>query len=339
MGKHQQDETTHRIRTKTDIWRDITHLSDRDAAACIYKDKVDLLVDLSGHTAWNRLGVFALRPAPVQLTYLGYPNTTGLSTIDYRIVDAITDPQESIPSGTTEQLIRLPHTFMTYLPPPVPVHPNEPPSVHNGYITFGSFNALPKINPAVIETWCSLLETTGNSRLLLKNYSFIDKSVRDNVLDTFVQHKINPDRIELLPPCQSTVAHLELYNRIDIALDTFPYNGTTTTCEALWMGVPVIILQGSSHAGRVGLSILHGIGLEEFAASGMQDYIMIASELANNMQRIKTLRRTLRNRLSDSMLGRHAEFTSNLETVYRTVWQEYTTAGADTSGRNRGQTT
>jgi predicted O-linked N-acetylglucosamine transferase (SPINDLY family) len=315
---------------KADCWCDITHLTDKEAASRIFSDRVDLLVDLSGHTAWNRLGVFALRPAPVQLTYIGHPNTTGLSTVDYRIVDELTDPDNPAHSGNTEKLIRLPHVFLTYLPPPASVHPGEPPHVHSNHITFGSFNALPKITPSVIETWCSLLDTSEGSRLLLKNNNFTDQSVRDSVLDMFTKHNIDPDRIELLPPCRSIAAHLDMYNRVDIALDTFPYNGTTTTCEALWMGVPVIALRGTSHASRVGLSILHEIGLEEFAASNVQDYIKIASDLANNKQRIKSLRRTLRNRLSDSMLGRHTEFTRNLESAYETAWQTYIATCADT---------
>ena len=211
----------------------------------IRTDEIDILVDLAGHTAKNRLPVFTLKPTPVQITYLGYPNTTGLTTMDYRLTDVLADPlgQEAF---YTEELVRLPQGFLCYTPPAESPEVGPLPVRETGYVTFGSFNMLPKINVRVVEAWSRILKAIPHSRLILENKSFRDDSTRERYLVLFQEYGVSADRLDLIGWLPRIVDHLDLYHCIDIALDTFPYNGTTTTCEAMWMGVPVITLGGSA---------------------------------------------------------------------------------------------
>jgi predicted O-linked N-acetylglucosamine transferase (SPINDLY family) len=326
IGRHRQDEVTERIRHHSELWRDITDMDDLSAARLIENDGVDVLVDLAGHTAWNRLGIFACKPAPVQITYLGYPNTTGLTTMDYRLTDAVADPEDEDSGPYAEELLRLPDGFLTYLPPAVTIAPGNPPCISNGHVTFGSFNALPKISGQSVSVWCELLGRLTNARMLLKNHTFTDDGVRRRILAMFTSRGIAADRVELMPPCPSTADHLALYNRIDIALDSFPYNGTTTSCEALWMGVPVITLAGRQHVSRVGHSILQQIGLGDLAAADVDGYVDLAIRLAGNFDRLSELRRTLRQRIGASTLGDHVRFTRGLEALYERIWKRCCTA-------------
>ncbi|HHQ14987.1 MAG TPA: tetratricopeptide repeat protein, partial [Chromatiales bacterium] len=238
----QEDPVTEEFRAGADHWIRVRRLSDEKLADRIRQDRIDILVDLAGHTADNRLLTFARRAAPVQVNWLGYPNTTGLGAMDYRITDAVADPPGETDRLHSETLLRLPTGFLCYQPGEPWPDVAAPPSARNGYISFGSFNALPKMTPAVIELWARLLQTVPDSRLVLKSAALADDTTRRRYLDAFSEHGISAQRLELLGLVPGRLAHLELYSKVDIALDTFPYNGTTTTCEALWMGVPVIAL-------------------------------------------------------------------------------------------------
>lgn len=318
------DSTTEWLKSLATHWRDISCFSDTDTARLVRDDKIDILVDLSGHSGNSRLGVFCLEPAPVQASYLGYPNTTGLSQIDFRLTDGWADPHDQ-DAFYSEKLYRLPDGFLCYGPWGEAPTVMPLPAQRSGYITYGSFNNLAKVNAVVIELWAQLLKINAGGRLLLKNHALADESVRKRILDEFMRFGIESSRLELFGLVDSTAAHLDLYNRIDVGLDTFPYNGTTTTCEALWMGVPVVTLAGNRHAGRVGVSILSHLGLNELIADAPDEYIRIASELANDRKRLTILRADLRDRMAASPICDAELFTRNLEAAYRKMWHEWCT--------------
>lgn len=318
------DEMTARLREQADHWRELWELDDTEAAATIYKDRIDILVDLSGHTGDNRLPIFTLKPAPIQATYLGYPNTTGLTEIDYRLTDAIADPPGWTEQWYTEKLLRLPRCFLCYTPPAEISPPVAPLPVESaGHITFASFNNLNKMNEGVIRLWAIILTALPNSQLVLKSKHLSDKAKSDRILQLFAHNSIPPERLLLVPRVDSRTEHLELYGAVDIALDPFPYSGTTTTCEALWMGVPVITLAGEIHASRVGASLLTAIGLEELIAHSEEEYVQKAVALATDLQRLNTLRATMRERMRQSPLMDAQSFTRNLESAYRKMWRDW----------------
>ena len=319
------DATTKRLRNLADRWRDIVGLRDDAVAELIRSDGVDILVDLSGHTAGNRLKVFSHKPAPVQVTFLGYPNTTGLSTIDYRITDSIADPsgQEVF---STEKLVRLPGCFLCYQPPADSPPISSLPASEKGYVTFGSFNNLAKINPKVVALWAKLLKTVPGSRLLLKNSSFTDPATRERYHSLFEEHGAPRELIDLLGHTLTSREHLALYHGMDIALDTFPYNGTTTTCEALWMGVPVITLVSTAHAGRVGASLLNAVGLTEWITAAPEQFIAIARDRASDLYGLAELRAGLRARLAASTLCDGGAFARKMEAAYREIWRSWCSA-------------
>lgn len=318
----QSDETTIRLKGMADHWRDISGLDDAKAIDQIRSDNIDILVDLAGHTAGNRLTIFSAKPAPLQLTWLGYPTTTGLPEIDYRLTDMIADPPGQ-GRFYSEKLFRLPGCFLCYEPFDGSPAVAPSPIYENGFATFGSFNNLAKINDRVISTWAMLLNSVPGSRLLIKNPSLTDSATTERYLSLFVQHGVSEDRIDLLGLAPSTEEHLDTYKRIDIALDTFPYNGTTTTCEALHMGVPVVALAGNAHAARVSSSLLSVLDLEELIASTLEDYISIAVELAGDKVRLSEYRETLGSRMAGSSLNNGRAFADNMEQAYRTMWREY----------------
>jgi predicted O-linked N-acetylglucosamine transferase (SPINDLY family) len=306
------DETTRRIRASVDLWRDIATLSDGEAAQRIREDRIDILVDLSGHTAGGRLGIFAARPAPLQMTWLGYPNTTGLNTIDYRITDAVADPTGE-DAYYSEQLLRLDGCFLSYQPLTDAPAVSSLPALTNGHVTFGSFNNFSKINPGVLQLWAEVLRQVPGSRLLLKCPALTDDFVRRRVGDALQALGIDAERLDLMGHTRTRQAHLALYERVDIALDTFPYNGTTTTCEALWMGVPVISLVGRHHAGRVGATLLRAAGLADWLADTPETFVAIARERAADVAGLEQLRGALRGQLAGSALCDAAGFVDRLE--------------------------
>lgn len=321
-----QDAVTARLKTYATHWLDTFGLSDETLAARIREDRIDILIDLAGHTLGNRLLALAYRPAPVQVTYLGYPNTTGLPAIDYRLTDEWADSpgQEAF---HTEKLVRLSSGFLCYEPtahaPPVSPSPYE----QEGYITFGSFNALPKVNERVVACWARILKALPRSRLLLKERPFKDPAVQEEFAGRFAREGIERDRLELVGWLDRPEEHLGLYSRVDLALDTFPYNGATTTCEALRMGVPVVTLAGDRHAGRVGVSLLTRLGLPELIAQDEDDYLRLAVALAEDPARLKGLRQGLRERMRASSLCDAKGFTRQLEAAYRDMWREWCGGG------------
>ena len=316
------DATTERLRSHAAQWIDASRLDTNSLLAKLREDRLDILIELGGHTNNNRLAALARAAAPIQVTYLGYPNTTGVPAIGYRIVDALTDPTGA-ESYATEHLLRLPRCFICYSPPSDAPQPSPPPCERSGFVTFGCFNSLPKIDPQVIDAWARLLEAFDNSHLFLKNRSFADSTVREHWMQLFAERGIDPDRVELTGRTATPAEHLAMYARVDVALDTFPYNGTTTTCEALWMGVPVVTLEGRTHAGRVGVSLLHAVGLGELVAPTVERHVAIARNLAADSTRLSELRRTLRARLADSPLCDSRSFVRNLEAAYRRIWQSW----------------
>lgn len=318
-----EDELTARFKTLATHWRNIKELEDVAVAELIRQDGIDILVDLAGHTGGNRLPVFALKPAPVQVTYLGYPNTTGLSAIDYRLTDAIADPPGIVDGFYTEQLVRLPHGFLCYEAPTEQLEVAPSPAHSQRLVTFGCFNNFSKLSPCVLECWAKILAQLPESKLLLKSRVLIDTATVTTLRARFGELGIQPDRIELAPHIVSNVAHLELYSRVDIALDTFPYNGTTTTFEALWMGVPVVTLTGKVHACRVGAAILNMVGLSELIADSPEAYVQSAVSLAQDMKRLNRLRGEIRGRLQASPLMDAKAFTQSLESTYRDMWQAW----------------
>jgi len=318
---NKPDAVTERIKSFSDKWQNIYGMPDEAVFALIRNDAVDILVDLSAHTG-QRLLLFARKPAPLQITYLGYPNTTGLSSMDYRITDNSSDPVE-LDKFYAEKLIRLKNIFLSFAPPAEAPEVSAPPAVKNGFITFGSFNNPAKINPGLIDAWAAILKEVPSSRLVLKNIYLGDIWMRKHISDLFKVRGIKPDRLDLLSFEGGINEHLARYSRIDVALDTFPYNGTTTTCEALWMGVPVVCLAGERHASRVGLSILSSLGLKSFVAPNVQDYIKIAVFQSGNIKLLTDMRPVLRNLMADSPLCNSRLFTEELESAYMDIWTKY----------------
>ena len=323
-NRKESDDLTEYFREQCDVWRPIHGIDDEDVIRIIRRDEIDILVDLSGHTGGHRLGLFRRRPAPIQVSWLGYPNTTGLSRIDYRLTDAIADPPGRSDQLHTETLVRLPAGFLSYFPPPDAPGVTPLPALKNGYLTFGSFNNLSKVNPEVVAVWARILSILPNSRLIMKRNSFKDYETQSYFRNLFRSHGIIENgRIELLTATESLSEHLKIYDSIDIALDSFPYNGTTTTCEALWMGVPIITLMGESHAGRVSGSILSRVGLDEFIANDIDAYIEKVVMLSRKTERLSFLRDTLRERVAASPLCDGPGFSRILEYTYREMWRAW----------------
>ncbi len=319
----QPDSVTNRLKGLASCWRVIVGMSDEQVADTVRNDQIDILVDLSGHTARNRMLLFARKPAPIQVTYLGYPNTTGLSTIDYRITDSLTDPRGKADHLCVEELFRLPERFLCYKPPEKTPSVTKIPAQERGSITFGSFNHRAKITPEVVKLWSRILTLVGNARLILKSKSLSAATTQELLMGMFIQNGISPERIEFVSHIPSQFEHLKLYNSIDIALDTFPYNGTTTTCEAMWMGVPVIALAGESHASRVGVSLLSNVGLPELIAEYTEEYVEKAVQLAGDLERLQALHANLRSMMVRSPLMDAEGFTRSLEKAYRQMWRRW----------------
>ncbi|MFH0998667.1 MAG: tetratricopeptide repeat protein [Pseudomonadota bacterium] len=313
------DEVTQRIKEMGWQWRDVFGISDSRLFDLIQADGVHILIDLAGHTANNRLKVFARKPSPVQVSYLGYPNTTGLKAMDYRITDAVADPPGVTDCWYTEKLIRLSGSFLCYQPPIDAPDISDLPALNSNGITFASFNNRAKITEAVIRTWATILNLIPGARLILKSRALADPATCQELVKHFEDCHVDPGRLEIfgLLPFQS---HLALYHRVDVALDTFPYNGTTTTCEAFWMGVPVIALEGISHASRVGVSLLTSVGLDSFIAGSVDDYIQKAVALSRDLAMLSSIRSRLREMMRDSPLMDAKSLTRSLEQVYETIW-------------------
>jgi predicted O-linked N-acetylglucosamine transferase (SPINDLY family) len=317
---NKEDAVTARLKERFDNWRNVSNLTESEIAEVIKADKIDIMVDLAGHTANNSLLTFSKKPAPAQITYLGYPNTTGLKAIQYRITDDIADP-EGQDEFYSEELCRLPGCFLTYKPDENSPAVSVSPVIKNMYITFGSFNNLAKINDSVIGVWCEILKKLPDSRLLIKNPSLTDLITRETYLQKFREFEIDDKRISLIGHTPTRYEHLSLYSDIDIALDTFPYNGTTTTCEALWMGVPVIALCGDHHAARVSTSLLTAANRNEWIAYTVEEYVDKAVKLALDTKSLKSKRSMQRDFIRNSPLLDNKTFVASLENEYKKIWK------------------
>lgn len=316
------DDTTRRLLEFAGIVRNTSGMDDEKVAAMMREDKVDILVDLAGHTNNNRLPVFARKPAPIQITYLGYPNTTGLPMMDYRLTDAWADPPGTTEHLHTEKLIRLDKGFLCFTPPAESPEIPPLPLIERGYVTFGSFNAQPKITAEMLDVWSKILLSKPDSRLLIKNAQLIDPVLQARLHNQLAQLGVAEERVEIIGRT-SKAEHMAALCRVDIALDTFPYHGTTTTCDTLWMGVPVITLAGKSHVSRVGVSLLSRMGLDEFITHTTEEYIEKAVWLASSSEELNGLRRNMRTMFRDSGLSDGLSFTRTVEQAYRVRWQEW----------------
>ncbi len=329
----RHDEITARIRAVGFEWRDIVGLSDDDAARLIEHDQIDILVDLAGFTVDNRMGVFRRAPAPIQVNYLGYPSTTGLREMDYRFTDEECDPLGETDGVYTEQLIRLPGGFYAWRPPDSFPPVVEPPAQRNGYVTFGSLNTLAKITDDVIAIWSSLLEEVPRSRLVLQAAPLADRWVQDRVLAKFEARGVTRERI-VLHGRMNTYDHLLLYNEIDVALDPFPWGGHTTTCTALFMGVPVVTLRGRRMASRMSASVLHRLGFDAWIAETPDRYIQIATRLVADVDRLAMIRAAQRTVFAASGVMDGYRLARAVETAYLAIWDHHadTPIAPDESG-------
>lgn len=316
------DAVSARLQGLAAVWRNFVGQSAAVVERTIRADAPDILVDLAGHTGLNRLPLFARHLAPVQITYLGYPNTTGLPAMGYRFTDAIADPPGEADALATEQLVRFAPTAWSYQPSahapevgPLPclAAPDAP-------VTFGCFNNLAKVTDELLRVWARLLAAVPGSRLLLKGRGLGEEAVQERYRARFAAAGLPAERVELLERTDGLVEHLALYHRVDIALDTFPYHGTTTTCEALWMGCPVVTRQGDRHAARVGASLLHALGHSEWVADDADGYVALAAALASDRSRLAALRAGLREEVRRSPLLDHAGQAERFGAALRQCW-------------------
>jgi len=317
------DEKTRCFMDEAEHWRTIARMDNHEFEELIKQDNIDILIDLGGHSWKSRLAVFACKPAPVQVSWLGYPNTTGLDTIDYRFTDEIADPVGKADTLHSERLYRLPNGFLCYQGDESVNINTVLPCVERGYITFGCFNKLTKVTSRVIKLWTAILRAVPDSHLLLKSNQLSEPELRHRYRDMLIDEGISEERIELLSWLPDKEDHMKLYNTIDIGLDPFPYNGTTTTCEALWMGVPVITLCGDRHSSRVGASIMTHAGLTEFIATDPDEYITLAVRYAKNANLLAEYRTKLRNKLLASDLCDARGYSSSVEAAYTQLWHQY----------------
>ncbi|NOZ37745.1 MAG: tetratricopeptide repeat protein [Gammaproteobacteria bacterium] len=322
-NRNPTDHVTEQIKGLADYWRPIASMNDATVARLIQQDGIDILVDLAGHTAGGRLGVFARKPAPVQVAWIGYPNTTGLSAMDFRITDLNADPPGETEQYYTETLMHMPKLFSVYSPPskypPVSVLPMS----RNGYVTYGCFNNIAKLSDSVVDTWSHLLREVPDSRLMLKYKGLASENLQNSLRCRFSDCGINGNRLILCGGDASRYDHLQRYGEVDIALDVFPYNGTTTTCEALWMGVPVVGLKGDHHASRVTFSIMKTLGLGRYIGTSQQEYIEVASSLASDVDDLKSLREYLRENMQESPITDSQHFTRHLESKFLEMWDAF----------------
>jgi protein O-GlcNAc transferase len=307
------DAVTGRLKGLADQWRDVSRVSDDEAAAMIRRDRIDILVELAGHMGGNRLLVLARRPAPVQVQ-LGYAGTTGLPSVDYRITDPHSDPPGA-EAYYSEKLVRLPDCAWPYKPSADSPEVGPLPALSAGHVTFGCLNKPVKITDEAAALWGRILAAVPGSKLMVL-------SAADNggLLEKFERKGIPPDRLELSPP-RPRAQYLDLFNRIDIALDPFPYNGDTTTCDGLWMGVPLVTLAGNAFVSRRGVCYLAGVGLSELVAGSSEKYVAKAVELAGNLQHLSGIRATLRERMQQSPLTNGSKYTAGLEAALGEMWR------------------
>jgi predicted O-linked N-acetylglucosamine transferase (SPINDLY family) len=321
-NSHLEDNVTARLKQSFDHWRDIRTLNDDETADLIEADKIDILVDAAGHTAGNRLLVFARKPAPVQVSWIGYPASTGMRAIDYRITDIHAEPPGMTENLNTEKLWRLPRFFCCYgAHENSPAVIDHPPFEDNGCITFGCFNNFSRVTDPVLAAWARIMEKAPDSRLLLEIRGIESPQFRAGVQERLQRAGISLSRVILEQRKRSN--QFVLYNKIDIALDPFPCVGGTTSMDTLWMGVPLVTLAGRHFLSRIGMTALTNAGLPELIASDADQYIEIASALAQDKERLRALRHGLRDKVARSPLMDQAGFARDMETAYREMWRRW----------------
>lgn len=315
------DSISNILRSYCKGWYSATELSDSEFCDIVRKNEIDILIDLSGHTGYSRLGMFAWRPAPIQVSWLGYFATTGLPTIDYLLADPVTLP-ETEEHNFVEKIWRLPETRLCFTPPKEAIEVNALPAIKNGYVTFSCFNNLAKVGDRVLQTWARILAGTPNSRLLIKSQLKGDQAKSKEVIARFEANGISPTRLTL-EDYESRQNYFLAHHRVDIALDPFPYPGGTTTAESLWMGVPVLTLQGTHFLERQGVGMLANVGLEDWIASDVEDYIARAIRMATDVENLAKLRSRLRQQALNSPLFDGQRFANHFVDAMRQMWAEY----------------
>jgi predicted O-linked N-acetylglucosamine transferase (SPINDLY family) len=315
----KQDEVTARLKGYADHWIPCSFMTDEALAGRIRADQIDILVDLSGHTAHNRLMTFARKPAPVQATWIGYAGTTGLTAMDYRITDHYMDPPGLSERYHSEQLIRLPGSNVPFSPEACAPEVSELPALSSGQLTLSSLNTLNKINPQVIRLWGRILAALPQARLMLGNVT--DPLIRQRLLDLFQEAGISEERL-ILHPRMSMSDYLALHRQIDFGLDPFPFTGATSTYHALWMGVPVITLAGDNAAARCGVATMGIVGLEQFITRSEEEYLQRTLSIAADLPALNRIRQSLRPKMQQTVCDA-AGITRNLETAYRSMWRQW----------------
>jgi predicted O-linked N-acetylglucosamine transferase (SPINDLY family) len=315
------DELTHRARQCADVFRHVHALDDHRLLEMIRNDRIDILVDLNGLTRGHRIGVLAERAAPLQVSWIGYPNTTGLDSVQYRIVDNTTDPQGEADSRHSEALLRMDKVFSVYQPPADMPQVRKAPSLSGKTFTFGSFNFMPKINRSVLTAWAEILERVPGSCLLIKNMVLDFEHPSARLIEAMQNLGMDISRVDLVGRTIEPIDHFRYYHQVDVCLDTFPYNGTTTTCDSLYMGVPVVALLGTDHRSRVSASQLAAVGLNSLVAHDQSEYVDIAVALATEQKKLQNVRLNLRQRMCSSTLMDARAFSRQLETKYQDIWQ------------------
>lgn len=319
---HVEDGLTQRIRPRFAQWRMVMGMSDAALVRCIHDDGIDILIDLAGHTGYNRLPTFALKPAPVQATWLGYLATTGLEAMDYVLADPL-----ALPPGEEDQFVetpwRLPETYISLSPPDLMIEPGPTPALTQGHVTFGCFNNLTKMNDQVVACWARLLQAVPDSQLYLKSKPLAAADIREDVVQRFARHGIEAGRLLLEGQYDSREAHFRAHHRVDIALDPFPYPGITTTVEALWMGVPVLSMRGDRFMSHQGETILASAGLTDWVALDEEDYVAKAKAFAGDVAALAELHGQLRGKLLGSPVCDVPRFAGHFESALRGMWQHW----------------
>ena len=315
----KSDAVTDRLRAYAQHWREIAGWSDSAVTEQIRGDRIDILVDLAGYTKQGRLGVFAAKPARCQISYLGYPNTTGLDAMDFRVVDRFTAPLREVSLGT-ESLLRMSSGFACFRPPVHAPRVKSAPAASNGFVTFGCLHKLEKLNDSVVNTWSVILSENPSARLLVARDQ-LDGWHQKRLQQAFSSFGVEAQRIELIHLTDPSQSFLDLFARIDVLLDVFPWSGHTISCSALWMGVPVLTLRGRTHAGRMVASVLNCLGLEDWIAEDIESYIRIAGKLCRAPQYLAEMRTELRERLQRSPLRDELSFTREFESLLESAFQ------------------
>lgn len=318
--KNNNDETAEHLKQLDLQWHSINELNAHDACSLIANHKIDILIDLSGHTNGSRPDIFSNRVAPVQITYLGYPNTTGLPLMDFRIGDIFADPS-SQDSQNTETMLQLPIPMWNYTPWPGMPSVSASPFTQNGYITFGSANNHAKLQTPWLEVWAKALTALPNTRFSIKSRALRSPKIKRDFLDFFKQRGVVNERIEITPYSPTKAQHWQTLSRFDIAFDSFPYNGTTTSCDLLWLGVPIITRQGNSHVSRTTSSLLNGMNMQSWVANSDQHFIKLCEEKSNDHSTLIECRQELRTRMQNSSIGLSAVFTIEYEKQLKKAWE------------------